>query len=96
MKVRDYIASALLVVIVCLLAAPNFAREATAPVQSIGDADTRLEVDTERDLIRIFVDGKQYAVIDAEGMHINGAMTMTGNPTVQAPASKYPAYPEEE
>ncbi|MBL27256.1 MAG: hypothetical protein CMM50_06880 [Rhodospirillaceae bacterium] len=45
------------------------------------DAATRIEVDEEADVIRFIVGGEERAVLDADGLHVNGSVEFTGTMT---------------
>lgn len=49
-----------------------------ADAQSSG---TRIEADAKANVIRFIVDGTERAILDAEGLHVNGSIDYTGTIT---------------
>lgn len=50
-------------------------------VVEFGDADTHLAVDTEKNIIRIMIEGKEVGRFDKSGFHVVGDIEFTGSMT---------------
>ncbi len=70
----------------CIATSPAFAEDSKQPpatsdketVAQIGDADTHLAVDTEKNIIRIMIEGKEVGRFDKDGLHVVGNVDYTG------------------
>lgn len=58
-------------------------------------APTRVEADSHANAIRFFVNGKEQAVLDSDGLHINGSIDFTGTITDGNRYSQPPVKPQE-
>ncbi len=50
-------------------------------VAQIGDVDTHLAVDTEHNIIRIMIEGKEVGRFDKDGLHVRGDISYGGSLT---------------
>lgn len=46
-----------------------------------GQSATRIEADTDSNVIRFFINGQEQAVLDAQGLHVNGSIAYSGTIT---------------
>jgi len=77
----------------CIATSPVFAEDSKPsaaitdknPVVEIGDADTHLAVDTENNIIRIMIEGKEVGRFDKSGLHVVGNVDYTGSLTDTPP-----------
>lgn len=73
----------------CIVTSPALAEDSKQPpatsdkeaVAQIGDADTHLAVDTEHNIIRIMIEGKEVGRFDKDGLHVVGNVEYTGTLT---------------
>ncbi|SFU39268.1 hypothetical protein [Nitrosospira multiformis] len=63
-------------------------------VAQIGDADTHLAVDTEKNIIRIMIEGKEVGRFDKNGLHVVGDIDYTGSLSDTSPAWLERTLPE--
>jgi hypothetical protein len=62
--------------------APALAQDSRpSPQAQAGPTPTRIEVDTASNVIRFFVGGREQAVLDAGGLHVNGNVDYSGTIT---------------
>ena len=61
---------------------PNESGTAPAPKKSsaspANSSDPQIVVDKKNHAVRILIDGKEIAIIDASGMHVNGGLDFSG------------------
>lgn len=73
----------------CIVTSPALAEDSKQPpatsdketVAQIGDASTHLAVDTEHNIIRIMIEGKEVGRFDKDGLHVVGNVEYTGTLT---------------
>lgn len=86
------------VLFACLIAS-FVAGRATAIPHAQADAQlaampTRVDEDSQANVIRFFIGGKEQAILDSEGLHINGSVDYTGAITDGNRYSQPPAKPQ--
>lgn len=69
---------AFLVVFFCIIAAPLAQAQEASRDDDGKPAPTRVEIDADANVIRFFIDGHEQAVLDAEGLHVNGSIDYSG------------------
>lgn len=87
----------------CIATSPAFAEDSKHPpatsdketVAQIGDADTHLAVDTEKNIIRIMIEGKEVGRFDKDGLHVVGNVDYTGSLSDTAPTWLDQTSPDE-
>lgn len=81
---------AFLVALFCFIAAATavHAQDDRLPSKSnaeqnaqVGQNATRIEADADSNVIRFFINGQEQAVLDAEGLHVDGSIDYTGGLT---------------
>jgi len=51
----------------------------------LGDDNTKLIVDTDKDVVRIIIEDQEQAIIDTDGLHVRGDITYGGSITDHGP-----------